>query len=285
LLGTVIESQISDLVLFCFIGLDYLEHPMTIRFQDLVRVFQVQIWCLLVVLLSAMLTSRMAAQEFVIQMSSGGGGDLANFGGLDGVPLVLAPVPGYMPVEADRLVSMPRVASDLQLLPDQQQSLQSGLKAIRDRFAPRREALHKQLSDAKTDGQRQEISDALGKLEQELRDEVKSAIDDVLLPFQKKRLDQIVAQSKLNNDSRNALQSEEFAKLLNLTDDQKKELDKKQEEMRAKLQEEIRELRLKRQREVLEAALTKDQQEKLKELIGNDLAPAEKPTAKKQNER
>lgn len=46
--------------------------------------------------------------------------------------------------------------------------------------------------------------------------------------------------------------------------------------MQKKLQDEIRDLRRKRQRELVEAVLTKEQLAKLKELIGDDLAPEEK---------
>jgi predicted transcriptional regulator len=77
--------------------------------------------------------------------------------------------------------------------------------------------------------------------------------------------------------------SEEFAKLLKLSDEQKKEFEQKQQELQKKLQEEIRDLRRKRQRELVEAVLTKEQLAKLKELIGDDLAPDEKQDKKQRD--
>ncbi len=220
------------------------------------------------------------AQEFTIQLQgafSSASGDIV---GMEGMPLMLAPVPGYMPTATDQLINMPRVATDLQLLPEQKEALKTELQTIRDKYKGRREAIAKGLSTELPQNEREQIEKRLAELERELRAEIKAAIEEVLLPFQKQRLDQIVAQSKLNNDSQSALQSDEFAILLNLTDAQKKDLEKRQKEMQQKLQDEIRELRLKRQREVIEAVLDKDQLKKLKDLLGNDLPPEEKQTKK-----
>lgn len=224
-----------------------------------------------------MLPGWLAAQEFMIQLSGAAEGVYSDFTSIDGgVPMMLAPVPGYLPTEADRLLSMPRVANDLQLLPDQQQALLSRLKDIREQFRGRQQKLMEGLSSQKDPGEREKLEKQVNTLQKELKDELKSAIDEVLLPFQRQRLDQIVAQSKLNNDSHGALRSEEFAKLLELTDAQQKELEIKQKEMKQKLEEEIRELRKKRQREVIEAVLTKEQLKKLEDLVGTDLPTEEK---------
>lgn len=218
----------------------------------------------------------LTAQEFTVQIQGGFSGESGGIYGMEGMPMVLAPIPGYMPTGADQLLNMPRVASDLQLLPEQKATLKAELQKIREKYKGQREAISKELMADPPAEQLEKTQKKLEELESAMRLDIKTAIDDVLLPFQRQRLDQIVAQSKLNNDSQNALQSEEFAKLLNLTDAQKKDLEKRQQEMRQKLQDEIRELRLKRQREVVEAVLTKEQLEKLKSLIGSDLAPEEK---------
>lgn len=217
-----------------------------------------------------------ASAQVTIELSGESQGGTFSFGGPEGAPLVLAPVPGYMPTAPDQLLKMPRVEADLQLLPEQREELQSKLQKIREKFRAKREEIAKEITPELSEREREKLNQEIAELEPELRDEIKLAIEDVLLPFQKQRLEQIVAQSKLNNNGSGALMSEEFARLLKLTDEQKKQLEKKQQEIQKKLQEEIRDLHRKRQKELVEAVLTKEQLAKLKELIGDDLAPEEK---------
>jgi hypothetical protein len=232
----------------------------------------------LVVILAILgcLVPGILSAQIMLELSGGNEGGTFSLGGPDGAPLVLAPVPGYMPTAPDKLLNMPRVESDLQLLPDQKKELQAKLQKLREEFRLRRDELAKEMTPDLSERERERLNKEIADLEAELREEIKLAIEETLLPFQKRRLDQIVAQSKLNNNGSNALMSEEFARLLKLTEEQKKELEKKQQEMQKKLQEEIRDLRRKRQRELVEAVLTKEQMSKLKELIGDDLAPDEK---------
>lgn len=222
------------------------------------------------------LVPAVSSAQITLELSGESQGGTFSFGGPDGAPLVLAPVPGYMPTAPEQLLKMPRVESDLQLLPAQREELQAKLQKLREEFRAKRDEITKSITPDLSEREREELNKELADLELELREEIKEAIDEVLLPFQKQRLDQIVAQSKLNNNGSGALMSEEFARLLKLTDEQKKELEKKQQELQKKLQEEIRDLRRKRQRELVEAVLTKEQLAKLKELIGDDLAPQEK---------
>lgn len=222
------------------------------------------------------LAPAVGSAQITLELSGESQGGTFSFGGPDGAPLVLAPVPGYMPTAPDQLLKLPRVESDLQLLPEQKEELQAKLQKLREEFRAKRDEIAKEITPELSEREREKLNEELADLERELREEIKEAIDEVLLPFQKQRLEQIVAQSKLNNNGSGALVSEEFAKLLQLTDEQKKELEKKQQEMQKKLQEEIRDLRRKRQRELVEAVLTKEQLAKLKKLIGDDLAPEEK---------
>jgi hypothetical protein len=218
----------------------------------------------------------MASAQITVELSGESQGGTFSFGGPEGAPLVLAPVPGYMPTNPDQLLKMPRVEADLQLLPEQKEELQAKLQKLREEFRGKRDEIAKEITPELPEREREKLNEELAELERELREEIKEAIDDVLLPFQKQRLEQIVAQSKLNNNGSGALMSDEFAELLKLTDEQKKELEKKQQEMQKKLQDEIRDLRRKRQRELVEAVLTKEQLAKLKKLTGDDLAPEEK---------
>ena len=90
------------------------------------------------------------------------------------------------------------------------------------------------------------------------------------LSRQRTRLQQISAQAKLTAVGSSSL--DEFSKELNLTDEQKKKLAEAADDFEQKFREEIRELRHKRQRELLEGVLTKDQQKKLDEMLGDKLA-------------
>lgn len=236
-----------------------------------------------VVLMSMFLFPAVSSAQITLEISGESQGGTFSFGGADGAPLVLAPVPGWMPTSPDQLLKMPRVESDLQLLPEQKEELQAKLKQLREEFRVKRDEITKEITPELSEREREKLNKELADLEQELRDEIKEAIDEVLLPFQKQRLDQIVAQSKLNNNGSGALMSEEFAKLLKLSDEQKKEFEQKQQELQKKLQEEIRDLRRKRQRELVEAVLTKEQLAKLKELIGDDLASDEKQDKKQRD--
>lgn len=222
------------------------------------------------------LSPALTSAQITLELSGESQGGTFSFGGPEGAPLVLAPVPGWMPTAPEQLLRMPRVESDLQLLPEQKEELQAKLKQLREEFRMKRDEIAKQITPDLSEREREDLNKEMAELETELREEIKEAVDEVLLPFQKQRLDQIVAQSKLNNNGSGALMSEEFARLLKLTDEQKKELEKKQQELQKKLQEEIRDLRRKRQRELVEAILTKEQLAKLKELVGDDLAPEEK---------
>ncbi|MFM7564030.1 MAG: hypothetical protein ACKO81_13475 [Planctomycetota bacterium] len=235
------------------------------------------------VLCLAFLSSAICSAQITLEILGESQGGTFSFESADGAPLVLAPVPGWMPTSPDQLLKMPRVESDLQLLPEQKEELQAKLKQRREEFRVKRDEIAKEITPELSERDREKLNKEMADLELELRDEIKDAIDEVLLPFQKQRLDQIVAQTKLNNNGSGALMTEEFAKLLKLSDEQKKELEQKQQELQKKLQEEIRELRRKRQRELVETVLTKEQLAKLKQLIGDDLAPDEKQDKKQRD--
>lgn len=232
-------------------------------------------------------SSRVRAQEFQIQLSNSVEG-LTLFGGSEGQPLVFAPVPGLMPTRPDQLVTLPRVADDLELLPAQVDELKASLAKVREKFAPRIAAVRQKIEATADDRDRKDQESQANRLEADLSRELLQAVDDVLLPFQRDRLRQITAQSKLNNDGAQALQSEEFAKWLKLTPEQQRELETKQAQMQAQLKEEIRDLRRQRQREVIESVLNKSQIKILEDLLGQDLAkapPPETPSDRKNRER
>lgn len=204
-----------------------------------------------------------------------------NLNSLEGVPLVLTTVPGWMPTAPENLVSRTRVADDLQLVPWQSEELKKVIGKVRDTHQKKRQEFVEAMKAESDPKKREKLQRLLSKNDEELKSELQDSVEDILLPFQRERLAQIVTQVKLNNNGSSALEGDEFAKALKLTDQQLKQLKKKQQAMQSQLQEEIKELRRKRQREVIESVLTKGQQASLKKLIGDEL-PAGKNKSKKQ---
>ncbi len=219
------------------------------------------------------LASSVFGQGFTIQISGDSG---FNLGLGDGTPLILTPAPGWMPTSPEKLVSMPRVANDLELLPTQRKELEIVIADLRKDFQAQREEYAELLRRESDPDRRERLQKELKGLGDDFKSQLRKKIGDVLLPFQRERLEQIVAQTKLNNNGSSALQSSEFAELLQLSDEQIKQLQERQRAMQEKLQEEIRELRRTRQREVIESVLSKGQFETLRKLVGDDLAPQEK---------
>ena len=233
--------------------------------------------CVMFLLMSLVsFTAPSLGQDFEIAMPS----NLTfTIGDPSGQPITLMAVPGMMSPEPDNLVSTPRVASDLQLVDSQRQELKDELVRIKDKYQPRIEAARKRVTPDASADEHTEVNKELKKIAAEKDTEIRESIDRILFPFQRQRLVQIAAQARLNQSGAGALNSDEFAKELKLTDEQKKELAKAQEAMGKKLNDEYRRLRIKLQREAVESVLTKSQREKLAEMLGDDLGE-EKPNDK-----
>lgn len=209
------------------------------------------------------------AQQFSIQLSGGSG---LNLVGQDGAPMVLAPVPGWMPTSPEQLISQARVEQDLELVDWQRQELKTVIAQVREASQKKRQDINQRLTTEMDPLKREALQGELAKIDQDLRQELRDKMEGILLPFQRERLAQIVAQTKINNRGASALQSQEFAELLDLSEEQRKDLEQKQQVMQKKLQEEIQELRRKRQMEVIEDVLKPSQLKKLRTVMGEDLA-------------
>ncbi len=200
-----------------------------------------------------------------IQLSLGG-----DLGG-GGQPLTFMQVAPGLPTEPQALVSIQQVIDDLQLVESQRGELQARTQQAREKFQHRHEELKKKFGK-KAEKSPEEFQQEENKLNEALKKELEEIVDSVLLPFQRSRLQQISAQAKLKAGGSDALNSDEFANALKLTDEQKKKLAESAGEFQKKLMEEIRELRQQRQREEIEKVLTREQQQKLDEFLGVELA-------------
>lgn len=215
------------------------------------------------------LAGSLSAQQFSIQLSGDSG---VNLLGGNGAPMVLAPVPGWMPTSPEQLISQARVEQDLELVDWQRQELKTVIAQVREASRKKRQDINQRLKTEMDPLKREALQGDLAKIDQDLKQELKEKMEGILLPFQRDRLTQIVAQTKINNRGAAALQSEEFAQLLDLSEAQRKELEEKQQAMQKKLQEEIQELRRKRQMEVIADVLKPSQLKKLRSVMGEDLA-------------
>lgn len=96
-------------------------------------------------------------------------------------------------------------------------------------------------------------------------------IDEILLPQQRDRLKQVMLQSRIRNQgTSNALASDEIAKELDITDEQKQKLREAAEQAQTEMRQKMEKLRDEAEQKVL-SVLTPAQQDKLKKLIGSKI--------------
>ncbi len=175
-----------------------------------------------------------------------------------------------LPVDPIGLLQTPNVLSDLELVEEQKTKLASHIAALKTARNQREQQLTKELEGSP------KLQEKLRESRRKYREAVTAASEDILLPFQLDRLKQIRLQAELRNGGSRAVESESFAELLGLTEEQKAELQKKAAEAEEKLVVEIRELREKRHREVLEDVLTKKQLKILDENLGKPMSDVSK---------
>ncbi|MEZ6093344.1 MAG: hypothetical protein R3C03_03770 [Pirellulaceae bacterium] len=110
----------------------------------------------------------------------------------------------------------------------------------------------------------EEFRQKMKDLEERKRDDIKG----LLLPQQLDRLKQISFQQNVKSmGAENALQSKELMEELGLNDEDLKKLREKAQELRKQMQEKIEKLQSEMRNELL-GTLTKDQQEKIKDMMG-----------------
>lgn len=202
-------------------------------------------------------------------------------------PIVMMSMPGTMPVEPEQLINVPDVWNDLQLVDDQRSELKAAFRRIREEYAARQQELTKELLSNPGQPMPAPMTQEMQELQQQQVADFRKAVDEILLPFQSRRLKEIAARARITNEGAAAFQSGALFEELGLSDDQKKKLAEKQQEMEAQLREDYKELRRKRQWEVIESVLSSNQQSKLKEMLGQELEPRNKkdsrPDAAKKN--
>jgi Spy/CpxP family protein refolding chaperone len=94
-------------------------------------------------------------------------------------------------------------------------------------------------------------------------------VNEILLPHQRKRFDQLRLQTQMRNSGAGALENEKLIEQLGITDAQREELKKKRAEVEVKLRKKLDALRKEAQEEMC-SVLTQEQRDKLKEMLGRE---------------
>jgi hypothetical protein len=160
------------------------------------------------------------------------------------------------------------IQKEIEIVPEQR----SELEQLRNETTKKLQEMYKKLSDVEQDKRQDryyEDSKALGE-------QTDKAVEKILLPHQRRRLDQILLQMQMRNTgygSASALGSEDLTKALGITEEQKEKLRQKEQELRAEIQRKTQEFYKKlneETREELLSVLTPAQRQKLRDLLGSD---------------
>lgn len=170
-----------------------------------------------------------------------------------------------LPADTVSLMQMNRIQDELELVEDQRERLAERIKRLTEDYQKNMQAIENKLKESP------QLEEERQKLSEKFRKDLEKATEEILLPFQVERLKQIRLQAEIRNRGARGIDSDAFAEWLQLTDEQKEELQKKSAEMEIRLKQEINELKAKRYREVFEDVLTKPQLKMLDERLGKPL--------------
>ncbi len=160
----------------------------------------------------------------------------------------------------------PQIIKELDIVPEQKEKLTK----LRTETSTKMRGMYKSFGDIDPKERQKKYYEAY----KELGEETEKKVREVLVDHQIDRLKQIMLQMKLRGagyGSANALSGDDIAKALELTDEQKEQLRKKEaevrKEMQAKTQEFYKKLREEGREEIF-SVLTDVQRKKLKKLLG-----------------
>lgn len=173
--------------------------------------------------------------------------------------------PGGGAFGAMGLLDNEEVRKELEIVDEQVEKLQ----ALRDKL---REEMREQFSglrELSDDERRARFEGMREKMETRMK-EVQKEVDDVLLPQQRERLQQINLQQRLQRSGTvEGLTSGELAETLGITPEQKADMEERAKAAEKELQEKIAKAREEAREKVL-AGLTAEQKEKIKKMIGTE---------------
>ena len=157
------------------------------------------------------------------------------------------------------------IQDEIEMVPDQ-------LKEIEELQMQMQDDMQKRMADLRNlePAIRREKFASLRVDMKEQQEEFKTRIEEVLLPDQVKRLNELHIQSNARrhgNGAMGVLKDEAVLEELGVDEDQKKNLKEKADEIRERLEEQIKKLRMKAEKELL-SVLSSPQQKKYREMVG-----------------
>ncbi len=160
------------------------------------------------------------------------------------------------------------VQEEIGLLEDQKEGLRDFESKIRDKMRSVWSGAREEMA-GKSREEREEFMMTMRERMTEEMKEVASDLEDILLPHQMERLDQLAMQSIIQRRGvAGAAESGALKELLGLSDAEAKKLKEKEEEVKKELAEKIKKLRAKAQDDIL-SVLPSAKQQKFKEMIGD----------------
>ena len=156
------------------------------------------------------------------------------------------------------------VQKDLQLVDDQVDQIKQINKDFGEKIKSKMDA----MKDDDGNFNFQMGSD-FGEMIRDLKQQQQDQISGILLPNQQKRLDQVARQIRMKRMGTSKALAGKLAEELGITPDQKQKIKERSKELQKEMQEKIAELRANAKNSLLQE-LTKDQRNKLEEMLGDE---------------
>jgi Spy/CpxP family protein refolding chaperone len=156
------------------------------------------------------------------------------------------------------------IQKELELVADQIEKI----KTISTESQAETRKLFEGLRDLSDEERRAKFQELQGKMT-EAREASAKKVNEVLLPHQKTRLDQLVVQSSMRfGGLGGALSREDIAKTLNITDEQKTKLREATEKANKDAEEKIAKIREEARKQVIADVLTSEQRAQFEKMVG-----------------
>ncbi len=166
-----------------------------------------------------------------------------------------------------RFLGNPEVQSELELLDEQKTDIESIQSEARNLYRNAFSGMREKMEGLDASEREALMNEIRGNIETEMEG-ISKKVEDVLVPHQVERLEQIVLQSQIRRGGTSSLMDNEaFRKKVGLTEDEAKKLKEKEEQVRKDIEEKIKKIREDAQDEIL-SVLPAAKKEKIKELIG-----------------
>jgi hypothetical protein len=172
--------------------------------------------------------------------------------------------PMMMGGDPQSMINNPSVQKDLQLVDEQIEQI----RAINKEFSAKiKESIHSENGELRIKDPQE-----MGQLIEDFRKSQQEQINQVLLPHQQDRLEQVSLQTRMKHQGTAETLSSQLAEKLGISPEQKQRLQKRSEELQKEIDDKVKQLRDDARKKLLDE-LTPDQRRKLEALIGDEFTP------------